>query len=148
MRFHSVVRLNGKTATGIPVPPEVVESLGQGKKPPVRVTIGNYTYRTSIGSVDGEYMLSLSAENRQAAGLSAGDAVDVDLELDNSPREVTLPDDFAAALEQDAAARKFFESLSYSKKQVHLQSIEQAKTPETRQRRLEKALAALREGKA
>ncbi len=145
MRFHSTVRQNGKTATGIPVPPEIIDQLGAGKRPALKVTIGSYSYRTSVGSVNGEYMLSLSAENRTAAGLSAGDEIEVEVELDTAPREVTIPADLAELLEADPAAKQAFEKLSYSNKQQHVLSVEQAKTPETRQRRLEKVLTTLRE---
>ena len=148
MRFHSVVRLGGKTATGIPVPAEVVQSLGTSKRPPVRVTINGHTYRSTLASISGEFMLPISAENRTGAGVAAGDEVDVDIELDTEPREVTVPPDFADALDRDADAKRFFEGLSYSKKQRHVLSIEQAKTAETRQRRIDKAVSMLREGRA
>jgi hypothetical protein len=147
MRFHSVVLLGGKTATGIPVPDEVVAGLGPSKRPAVRVTIRGYTYRSTITPLGGQFMLPLSAENRQGAGVAAGDAVEVDLELDTAPREVTVPPDFAAALDRDAEARQFFEGLSFSHKQRHILSIDQAKTAETRQRRIEKAVSMLREGR-
>lgn len=92
-------------------------------------------------------MLPLSAENRAGAGVAAGDAVEVDLELDTEPRVVTVPPDFAEALARDADARRFFDSLSYSNQLRHVLAIEDAKTPETRQRRIDKAVTMLREGK-
>ncbi len=144
MKFHSVVQLNGKTATGIPVPAEVVAALGPSKRPAVKVTLNDYTYRTSIATVDGEYMLSVSAEVREKAGVKAGDQVDVDVELDTAPREVALPPDFAAALDRDPNARRAFDALSYSNKQRLTLPIQDAKTPETRQRRIEKAIASLK----
>ncbi len=143
MKFHSVVQLNGKTATGIPVPAEVVAALGPSKRPAVKVTLNDYTYRTSIATVDGEYMLSVSAEVREKAGVKAGDQVDVDVELDTAPREVALPPDFAAALDRDPNARRAFDALSYSNKQRLTLPIQDAKTPETHQRRIEKAIASL-----
>lgn len=148
MKFRSVVKLSGKTATGILVPPEVVESLGQGKRPPVRVTINGHTYRSTVASMGEEFMLPVSAENRTSAGVAAGNEVDVDIELDTEPREVIVPPDFAEALDSDADARRFFDGLSYSKKQRYVLPIEQAKTAETRQRRIAKALSELREGRA
>jgi hypothetical protein len=148
VRFRSTIRLSGKTATGIPVPEQVLTDLGGGKRPAVRVTLGGYTYRTTVGSMDGEYMIPFSAEHREASGIAAGDEVEVELELDQVPREVTLPPDFAAAIEQDAAAKRFFEGLSYSRKRWHLLTVEGAKTPETRQRRIEKSVGLLREGRA
>jgi uncharacterized protein YdeI (YjbR/CyaY-like superfamily) len=72
-------------------------------------------------------MLPISAENRSSAGVAAGDEVDVDIELDTEPREVTLPPDFAGALDRDADAKQSFDGLSHSHKQRHVLSIEQAK---------------------
>ena len=147
MRFRSVVWLGGTTATGIPVSEEVVEGLGRGKRPPVRVTINGHTYRTTVAVRGGEFMIPISAENREGAGVAAGDEVDVDLELDLEPREVTVPRDFAEALDRDADARRSFDGLSYSKKQRFVLPIEGAKTAETRRRRIAKALDELREGR-
>jgi hypothetical protein len=146
MRFRSIVRLGGKTATGIPVPEKVVESLGRGKRPPVRATINGHTYRSTVTPLSGEFMLPISAENRERAGVAAGDEVDVDIELDTEPREVTVPPDFAESLDRDADARRSFDSLSYSKKQRFVLPIEGAKTGETRRRRIAKALEELRGG--
>lgn len=146
MKFQTIIEASGKNTTGIPVPAEVVESLGSGKKPPVKVTIGDYTYRSSIASMDGRYMISLSAENRAAAGVAAGDAVDVEIEVDNEPRQVTVPPDFAEALDKEADARRFFDGLSYSNQLRFVLSVEGAKTPETRQRRIDSAMSQLRAG--
>jgi hypothetical protein len=147
MKFQATIELGGKTATGIQVPPEVVTALGAGKRPPVNVMINGYTYRSTVAMYGGVFMLPVSAEVREGAGVAAGDEVEVDLELDSQPREVTLPSDFAEALDQDAAAREFFDGLSYSNKRRFVLSIADAKTPETRQRRIEKAVSQLREGK-
>jgi hypothetical protein len=147
MRFRTRVELGGKTATGLPVPPEVVEALGAGKKPAVRVTVDGHTYRSSIASRGGVYLIPLSAENRTAAGVAAGDEVDVDVELDDAPREVSVPDDLRTALAGDDAARATFDALPYSHKQRHVLAIEGAKTPETRARRIDKALEMLRSGR-
>ena len=148
MKFRSTVQLNGKTATGIPVPPEIVESLKQGKRPPVRVTLGGHTYRSTVASMGGEFMLPISAENRMSAGVAAGDEVDVDLELDTEPRKVSLPPDFKEALDRDADVRRFFDGLSYSKKRRIVLSVDGAKSAETRQRRIALAIGELREGRA
>ena len=147
MRFRAAILLSGKTATGIRVPQEVVESLGSGKRPRVRVTINGYTYRSTVTPLGGEFMLPISAENRKSAGVAAGDEVDVDIELDTEPREVTVPSDFKEALDRDVDARRHFDGLSYSKKQRFVLPIEEAKTAETRQRRIAKALSMLREGR-
>ncbi len=146
MRFRAVVQLGGKTATGIQVPGEVVAGLGTSKRPAVRVTINDYTYRSSVASMGGVFMLPVSAEVREYAGIAAGDEVDVDLELDTEPREVTVPPDFTDALDADADARRFFDALSYSNKRRIVISIDGAKTSETCQRRIAKVIGTLREG--
>jgi hypothetical protein len=147
MRFRTTIQLEGKTATGFRVPPEVVEALGTGKRPPVRVTIGGHTYRSTVAAYGDVFMLPLSAENREAAEIVAGDEVDVDVELDTQPREVTVPPDLAAALDGPPDASHFFDGLSYSNKRRFVLSIEDAKTAETRQRRIDKAVRQLREGR-
>jgi hypothetical protein len=147
MRFRTTIEQGGKTATGIRVPEEVVASLGAGKRPAVRVTIRGHTYRSTVASMGGVFMVGVSAENRASAGVAAGDQVDVDIELDTAPREVTVPPDFANALKRDAAAKRTFDGLSNSNKQWHVLSIEGAKTTETRQRRIAKSVGTLREGR-
>lgn len=146
MKFTATVEASGKTATGIEVPADVVEKLGAGKRPPVRVTINGYTYRTSIGVMGGRCLIPVSADVRKAAGVAAGDELDVDLDLDTAPRVLAVPADLAQAMDPDT--RRFFDSLSYSRRQRFVLPIEQAKTPETRQRRIDKALTALRAGKS
>jgi hypothetical protein len=148
MRFRTKILQGGKTATGIEVPPKVVTALGSSKRPAVKVTIKGYTYRSTVATMDGKFMVGVSATVREAAGVAGGDTVDVDIELDTAPREVTVPDDFAKALKKDAAARKLFDGLSYSRKLALVGPINDAKTDETRQRRFDKALAALRDGSA
>ncbi|MEO9255215.1 MAG: YdeI/OmpD-associated family protein, partial [Tepidiformaceae bacterium] len=111
MKFRSVVELGGKTATGISVPAEVVAGLGSTKRPAVTVRLNGHTYRSTIAPMGGAFMLPLSAENRSAAGLAAGDEVEVEVELDNEIREVIVPPDFAQALNADADALRLFESL-------------------------------------
>jgi hypothetical protein len=147
MRFRASIQLGGKTATGIEVPPEVVASLGSSKRPAVRVTINNYTYRSTVASLGGAFMLPVSAEVRERAGVAAGDEVDVDIEPDTEPREVTVPPDFMAALDDDADARRYFDGLSYSNKRRFVIGIEEAKSAETRQRRIAKAVSTLHDGR-
>jgi hypothetical protein len=142
--FQARVLQTGKTTTGIPVPAGIVESLGAGKRPPVRVTVNGYTYRTTIGVMGGTFLLSVSAEVRDAAAVAGGDTVSVQLALDDAPREVTVPDELRKALARDAGARRAFEALSRSAKQRYTLPIEKAKAPETRMRNAEKAVAALR----
>ena len=147
MRFRATVEQAGKTATGIEVPSTVVEGLGAGKRPAVRVTIDGFTYRNTIASMGGRFMVGVSAENRAGAKVAGGDVVDVDIELDTAPRVVEVPKDLAAALKKDAKAKATFESLSYSNQNWHVSSLEGAKTEETRQRRVARSVAALREGR-
>jgi len=147
MRFRTTIEQNGKTAMGFAVPAEVVAALGAGKRPPVRVTINGYTYRSSIATMDGRFMIGMSAENRAPAGITGVADVDVDLEVDAAPREVAVPPDLAAALAADPAARRTFDALSYSNQSWHVYQVKAAKADETRQRRIEKSIAALREGR-
>ena len=147
MRFRATLELGGKTATGIEVPTEVVDELGSGKRPAVRVTIRGHTYRSTVASMGGRFMLPVSAENRESADIAAGDDIDVDLELDTEPRAVTVPADFAAALKRETKAKKFFDGLSYSNQRRFVVSIEGAKTAETRQRRITKAVDTLHENR-
>jgi len=146
MEFRARLELGGKTATGIEVPPDVVEALGSHKRPPVRVTIGDYTYRSTVAPMGGRFMLPVSAEHRAGAGIAAGEEVVVALELDTAPREVSVPADLAEALAQDAEARRAFDALSYSGKLRHVLSVEGAKTAETRERRVAKVISGLRDG--
>lgn len=140
--------LAGKTATGVEVPAKVVESLGSTRRPLVKVTINGYTYRNAIASMGGKYMLGISAENREGARVKAGDTIEVDVELDTEKREVEVPPELTRALAKDAAAKRYFESLSYSRKIALTAPIANGKTVETRERNLAKALQALRSGKA
>jgi hypothetical protein len=148
MRFRTTILQGDKTATGIRIPDEIVNGLGAGRRPPIRVTIGGYSYRSTVAVLGGAYMVGVSADNRAAAGVKGGDEVDVDIELDSAPREVTLPADLAAALDEQPDARRIFDGLSYSKKQWHVLQVTGAKTDETRQRRIAKSVETLREGRA
>jgi uncharacterized protein YdeI (YjbR/CyaY-like superfamily) len=93
----------------------------------------------------GVFMLGVSNDVRRAAGVEAGQDVDVDLELDTEPREIEVPPDLATALAADDAARRAFEALSYSNKRRIVEPIVDAKAPDTRQRRIDKAVEGLRE---
>jgi hypothetical protein len=143
MRFLTTVKAAGKTATGIPVPEHVFSSLGPGRRHAVVVTIGRYSYRSTVAPYNGEIMLPLSAQHRVEAGVAAGDRIEVGLELDSEPREVEVPPDFAAALDSNPDAARAFEALSYSTKRRHVLSIEGAKAAATRARRIGKAIDEL-----
>lgn len=146
MKFRTKLLLAGKTATGVEVPASVVASLGSSKRPAVRVTINGHTYRSTVASMGGKFMVGVSAENRESAGVSAGDMLEVDIALDDEPREVTIPADFKRALARDAAAKRHFDGLSYSNKRRFVLSIEGAKTAETRARRIAKTISTLHAG--
>jgi Domain of unknown function (DUF1905)/Bacteriocin-protection, YdeI or OmpD-Associated len=148
VRFRTTIQQSGKTATGIQVPEQVIEALGSGKRPAVRVTINGYTYRSTVAVMGGEYMIGVSAEHRAGAGVAGGDEVEVDIELDTAPREVSIPADFAAALDAEPATRRTFDGLSYSNKPWHALQVEGAKTNETRQRRIAKSVDILKQGRA
>lgn len=148
MHFSAVLQLNGKTATGIPLPADVLAALGGGKRPKLRVTLSGYTYRTTVGSVDGVPMISVSADVRGVTGITAGDQLDVIVEPDTEPRDVALPTDLAAALADYPQARRFYDSLSYSRQLAYVSWIEGAKKPETRSRRVSKTVALLDGGSA
>jgi hypothetical protein len=146
-KFRTELLRGGKTATGIEVPAAIVEALGGGKRPKVAVTINGYAYRNSIAVMGGKYMLSVASDIRAAARVEGGDMVEITLELDTAPREVDIPPDFASALAATPAAKSFFDSLAYSHQLRHVLAINDAKTAETRQRRISKAIEMLREGK-
>jgi hypothetical protein len=148
MRFRTTILQSGKTATGIQVPAEVVEALGSGKRPAVKVTINGYTYRSTVAVMGGAYMVGVNADHRAGAGVAGGDEVDVEMELDTAPREVTVPADLAAALDAEPDARRTFDGLSYSNKSWHVLQVAGAKTDETRQRRIDKSVAVLKQGRA
>lgn len=148
MQFETTIQSGGGNTTGIHLTDAQVEELGKGKRPPVRVTINGYSYRTTVGVMGGIAMVSVSAEVRANAGVAAGDAVTVTLALDDQPRKVEVPADLATALEAEPAARAFFDGLSYSNKRRLVLAIEGAKQAETRARRITKTVEGLREGRA
>ena len=129
--------------TGIEVPPEVVEALGAGRKPPVVVTVNGYEYRSTVAVMGGRHLIPFSSDKRAATGIQGGDPIVVDVEVDTAPRPVEVPDDLAAALEATPGARAAFDALSPSARKAHVTNVESAKAPETRQRRVEAIIAKL-----
>lgn len=139
----TLLQAEGLNATGISVPPAVIAALGKGKKPPVKVTLnGTYTYRSTVAAYGEVFMLPVSQEHRAAAGLQAGDQIEVTLELDTEPRTVEVPDDLRTAL-AGAGVLEAFEALSYSKRKEYVRQVNEAKTQETRDRRITKIVAEL-----
>jgi len=140
--FHTTILQTGKNTAGIEVPDEVIERLGGGKRPLVRVTMKGYTYRSAVAVMDGKFMVGVSAENRQAAGVQGGDEVDVTLALDLEPRTVEIPDDLQAALNA-AGAMAAFEKAAPSMQREYVRQVETAKAQETRERRIGKIVEKL-----
>lgn len=142
--FRTTLWAGGGNNVGIVVPEDVVVSFGRGKRVPVTVTIdGDYTYRNTVTSMGGQFMISFNSETRAATGRGAGDEVEVTLELDDAPRVVELPDALAQALAADPQAAEAWAKLSYSKQRAYAEPIAKAKAADTRQRRLDKTIAAL-----
>ena len=144
--FETTVAVSGNN-TGIVVPEEAIEQLAAGKRPPVLVSVNGYEYRNTVAVMGGKHLISISAAVRKATGLTGGDPIHVILTVADTPQEVTLPADFAAALAADEQASAFFGKLSNSMQRYHVGNITAAKTAETRQRRIDKAIALFRAGK-
>jgi hypothetical protein len=144
MKFRTYVE-PAEPMRGLEVPAGVVESFGRGRRPPVTITINGHSWRSRVAIMRGRYLLGLSIADRQAAGVETGDEVEVGLEFDREPRVVAVPADFARALGADPIARAGFDRLPDGRKREQVRAIEGAKKPETRTRRIEKALAALRD---
>ncbi len=142
----TILKDDEKNATGIPVLAEVIAALGAGKRPPVVVHIGGHSYRSTVAAYGDVYMLPLSQAHRTAAGVEAGQSVEITLELDTQPRTVDVPDDLAAVLAEPPGLREAFDALSYSARKEHVRQVTTAKAAETRQRRIAKIVAGLAGG--
>lgn len=146
--FTATIHSNGGTTAGIEVPPNVVAALGAGKRPLVKVTLdGRYRFSYTVGVMGGRTLIGLSGAHRKASGYSVGDVVEVDVELDTAPREVVVPAELVAAFASDPAAQAAWDKLSFTARKEHARAIEEAKAADTRARRVDMALAALRDGK-
>lgn len=146
MKFTTTIQGEGNKA-GIVVPEDIVEALDAGKRPPVVVTMNGQSYRSSIAVMGGKYMVGVSSANRELTGVSSGDTLEVGLEVDTQPRVVEVPDDLAAALEAEPDAKAFYATLNYSAQRRYVEPIGDAKTDETRARRVAKVVADLKAGK-
>lgn len=146
MKFTTTIQGSGNK-TGIEVPEQVVSELAAGKRPPVVVTINGKSYRSSIAVMGGQNLITLSAANREFVGVAAGETVEVQLDLDTQPRIVEVPEDLAAALAAEPAAQEFYATLSYSAQRRYVEPLGEAKTAETRSRRIAKVVADLKAGK-
>ncbi len=145
--FRATIQQTGKTACGIEVPEAIVDALGGSRRPAVVVTLNDYSYRSTVAPMNDGFWVGVTAVHREASGLRAGDEVHVTLELDTAPREVEVPPELAAALEADPVARAFFGGLSYSNKRVFTLSVEGTSNPDTRARRVARAISLMREGR-
>jgi hypothetical protein len=128
--------------TGIEVPPEVIEALGGGRRPAVKVSVNGFEYESTAAVMGGKTLIPFSSDKRAASGIKGGDAITVDVELDTAPRIVAVPDDLASALAA-AGLREHFDALAPSHRKAHVTSVESAKAPETRARRIEAVVTKL-----
>ncbi len=141
-RFTTTITSTGNN-TGIEIPPEIIAQLGTSKKPPVIITVANYTYRSTVAVMGGAYMVALSKANREAAGVKGGDTVEITIELDEEPRTIAVPADLQAALNSQTGTQAAFDALAFSKRKELVRQVEDAKTPETRVRRIANILTQL-----
>ena len=133
--------------TGIEVPAAAIQQLAAGQRPPVQVDVNGYVFRSTVAVMGGKSLIGVSAAVRAATGLRGGDAIHVTLTLAVAPREVDMPADLAAALDAAPAARRFFDALPNSLQRYHTELVSGAKAADTRQRRIEKAVALFLAGK-
>ena len=146
VNFETTLTASGNN-TGIVIPDSLIEQLAAGRRPPVLVDVNGYEYRSTVAVMGGQYLVGVSAAVRAATGLKGGDPIRVSLTVADSPRVVEVPADFAAALEGEEAARQFFDSLPNSLQRYHVDNVNAAKTAETRQRRISKAVSLFLDGK-
>ena len=146
VEFDAAVTATGNN-TGIVVPDEIIERLGAGRRPSVVVSVNGYEYRNTVGVMGGKHMISISSAVRKETGLKGGDPIHVIVTVADAPREVELPDDFAKALAATPGTAAYFTKLPNSLQRYHIDNINGAKTSDTRQRRIEKAISLFRDGK-
>ena len=142
--FTWTLESQGGNNTGFVIPEDVVLGFGRGRRVPITVAIGDYRYRTTIVSMGGRFLFGVNSRQRQDTGLAAGDVVEVTIEVDDAPREVEVPPELQAALDADPAAKAAFERLAFTHRKEHARSVADAKAPETKARRVERVLEALR----
>jgi hypothetical protein len=143
-RFRAELKLEGKTGTYVVVPLDVPAVFGRAR-PPVRGTINGSPLRSTIAKYGDDYFLVINRKVREAAGVAAGETVDIELELDTKPRIVRVPKDLAGALDEDTRAA--CDRMSYTHRREYVEWIEEAKREETRHRRIAKAVELIGEGK-
>jgi hypothetical protein len=141
--FQTILLQTGKNTTGIEVPAQIIEVLGGGKRPLVKVKVDDYSYRSAVAVMEGKYMISMSAAHREAGGFQGGDPVDVTLELDTEPRTVEIPEDLKNAM-VEGKVMEAYEKSAPSMKKEYVRWVQEAKAPETRARRIDKTVEKLK----
>ncbi|QIG45172.1 DUF1905 domain-containing protein [Nocardioides anomalus] len=144
MKLRLELVSHGGNTAGFEIPDAAVEELGGGRRPKVVATVGDHTWRSSIANMGGTFMLGMSQADRRAAGVEAGQTLDLEVVLDTAERTVEPPEDLAAELAGDAAARAVWDGWSFTRRKEAARQLTEAKQPETRARRLAKVLAELR----
>jgi hypothetical protein len=142
VRFQAKVIPSGN-ATAVEVPDAVMRALGPQGRPPVAITINGHGWRSRVAAMRGLRLIGISAAHRAAAGIAEGDVVEIEVVLDDQPREVELPDDLAGALGASAGARDAFDRLPFGLRQKHVRAIEEARSAAVRARRIEKLAESL-----
>jgi hypothetical protein len=147
IRFRTELQKRGPAAAVV-LDDEQVATVGEGaKRFPVVATVNDYTWRTSVARMGGEFLVGLNREVREGAGVGAGDKVDVTLALDTKPREVDVPEDLAAALAAEPKVKERFDALAFTHRKEFARWVAEAKREDTRQRRIAQALDMIRAGK-
>jgi Bacteriocin-protection, YdeI or OmpD-Associated/Domain of unknown function (DUF1905) len=144
--FTSTLAMFGNN-TGIVVPEKVIGHFNAGKRVPVLVNLNGHEYRSTVAVMGGQYLIGVSAAIRKATGLAGGDPITVTLTLATTPREIDIPEDFRACLAEFPEAQTFFNGFSNSLQRMHIDNVNNAKTSDTRQRRIDKAVELFVAGK-
>ncbi len=141
MKFSATIKLTGNN-TGIPIPEEVLEALGAGRKPALMITLNGYTYRNTVGSMNGVPMIALSKAHREAAGVAGSEEHEIEVTVATEPEAIELPQDLEDAL-KGAKLLETFEGLAPSRRKEYVRQVVSAKAGETRQRRIAKIVDSL-----
>lgn len=128
----------------IEIPQTVLDKLGANKRAPLKITVNGYTYQSTATVMDGKCLVVFPTRDRDASGAASGDTLTVTLELDSGYREVTVPQDLAAALQEHNLAQKFHD-LSYSKRKEYARQVAEAKAADTKLRRIAKVMSELQQ---
>jgi hypothetical protein len=147
LRIRTTLEPRGPAGAIVLTDEQVAEIAGAAKSPPVRVTVNGNTLRLRVARMRGESLIGFSKAAREEAGVGIGQEVDVEIVLDDTPREVEMPDDLTAALDGDAEAHAAFAKLSYTHRKEYARWVTEAKKPETRERRVAETLRMVREGR-